>query len=130
VGAGGLLISRAFTLTANERRMLLMGGAAAMAATFNTPIAAILLSVALLLFELKPRSLIPVALACAVAVALRFYLLGSGPRFALPEALALDSLGLISATACGLLVGIVSFILTWSVYAGEDGFQKLTIHWM
>jgi CIC family chloride channel protein len=101
-----------------------------MAVPFNPLIGAILLSVALLLFELKPRSLIPVALACAVAVALRFYLLGSGPRFALPEALALDSLGLISATACGLLAGIVSFILTWSVYAGEDGFQKLTIHWM
>jgi len=101
-----------------------------MAAPFNTPIAAILLSVALLLLELKPRSLIPVALACAMAVALRSYLLGSEPRFALPEALALDSLGLISATASGLLTGIVSFILTWSVYASEDGFQKLSIHWM
>jgi CIC family chloride channel protein len=56
-----------------------------MAATFNIPIAAILLSVDLLLFELRPRRLIPLALACAMGVALRRYLLGSGPLFPMPK---------------------------------------------
>jgi H+/Cl- antiporter ClcA len=91
-----------------------------MAVPFNPLIGAILLSVELLLFELKPCSLIPVALACAVAVALRSYFLGSGPLFPRPEDLALDSLGLISARACGSLAGIVSSILAWSVYVCEE----------
>ncbi|HEV2212807.1 MAG TPA: chloride channel protein, partial [Gammaproteobacteria bacterium] len=130
-GALGSIVAMVFTLTANERRTLLVAGAAAgMAATFNTPIAATLLSVELLLFELKPRSLIPVALASAVAAALRPYLLGDGALFPVPPGLHIDDLGLLSAAACGLLAAMFSALLTLSVYACEDLFRKLPIHWM
>src|SRR5215469_10264068 len=130
-GAVGSIIAMLFTLTANERRTLLVAGAAAgMAATFNTPIAAVLLSVELLLFELKPRSLIPVALASAVAAALRPYLLGDGALFPVPPGLEVSDLGLLSAAACGLLAAMFSALLTLSVYACEDLFRKLPIHWM
>ena len=65
-GAIGSVISQLFHLTAAERKTLLVAGAAAgMSATFATPIAAVLLAVELLLFEWKPRSVIPVALASA-----------------------------------------------------------------
>src|SRR5262249_30668382 len=78
-GACGSLIAQAFHLTAAERKTLLVAGAAGgMTATFGTPVAAVLLAVELLLFELKPRSLFPVALACAVAAALRPRVLRSG----------------------------------------------------
>ena len=130
-GALGSIVAMAFTLTANERRTLLVAGAAAgMAATFNTPIAATLLSVELLLFEWKPRSLIPVALAAAVAAGLRPYLLGDGALFPVPAGLVVDNLGLLSAAACGLLAAMLSALLTISVYACEDLFRKLPIHWM
>ena len=130
-GAVGSLVAMVFSLTANERRTLLVAGAAAgMAATFNTPIAATLLSVELLLFEWKPRSLIPVALAAAVAAGLRPYLLGDGALFPVPAGLVVDNLGLLSAAACGLLAAILSALLTISVYACEDLFRKLPIHWM
>src|SRR5919109_355684 len=67
-GAFGSLVAQLFHLTGAERRTLLVAGAAAgMAATFASPVAAVLLAVELLLFEWKPRSLIPVALASAVA---------------------------------------------------------------
>ncbi len=55
-----------------------------MSATFASPVAAVLLAVELLLFEWKPRSLIPVALASATAAATRRYILGLGPLFPMP----------------------------------------------
>ncbi|HET6726342.1 MAG TPA: chloride channel protein, partial [Gammaproteobacteria bacterium] len=92
-GSVGSLIAQAFWLTAIERRILLVAGAAAgMAATFNTPIAAALLAVELLLFELKPRSLVPVALACATAAAIRPFLLGGGPLFPVAGAISFSTL--------------------------------------
>jgi H+/Cl- antiporter ClcA len=130
-GALGSIVAMVFTLTANERRTLLVAGAAAgMAATFNTPIAAVLLSVELLLFELRPRSLIPVALAAAVAAALRPYLLGDGALFPVPAGSWVSDIGLLSAVACGLLAAMFSSLLTVTVYACEDLFRKLPIHWM
>ncbi|MGB9429758.1 MAG: chloride channel protein [Gammaproteobacteria bacterium] len=130
-GAVGSLVSRFFKLTAIERRVLLVAGASAgMAATFDTPIAATLLAVELMLFELKPRSLIPVALACAVAAALRPYLIGTGPLFPVPANLDVNDIGLLSAVVCGVLAGMLSAVLTMAVYACEDGFRKLPVHWM
>ena len=86
-GAFGSLVAQFFHLTSAERKTLLVAGAAAgMSATFAAPLAAVLLAVELLLFEWKPRSLIPVALASATAAAVRRYILGLGP--ALPRAAA------------------------------------------
>ena len=86
-GAFGSLIAQFFHLTSAERKTLLVAGAAAgMSATFAAPVAAVLLAVELLLFEWKPRSLIPVALASATAAAARRYIIGLGP--ALPGAAA------------------------------------------
>jgi CBS domain-containing protein len=101
-----------------------------MAATFATPFAAVLLAVELLLFEWKPRSLIPVALASAVAALIRPYLLGPGPLFAITphERLGLDAL--LSSAGLGLLSGCLALFLTLAVYAMEDAFHRLPIHWM
>ena len=84
-GAFGSLIAQFFHLSSAERKTLLVAGAAAgMSATFATPLAAVLLAVELLLFEWKPRSFIPVALASATAAAARRYLVGVGPLFPVP----------------------------------------------
>src|SRR5205823_10203078 len=81
-GAIGSLIAQFFHLTSAERKTLLVAGAAAgMSATFAAPLAAVLLAVELLLFEWKPRSMIPVALASATAAAMRRYIIGLGPLF-------------------------------------------------
>ena len=81
-GAVGSLIAQWMQVTDAERTTLLVAGAAAgMSATFATPVAAILLAVELLLFEWRPRSLVPVAMASATAGILRVYWLGAGPSF-------------------------------------------------
>jgi chloride channel protein, CIC family len=131
-GAFGSMIAQLFHLTSAERKTLLVAGAAGgMSATFASPVAAVLLAVELLLFEWKPRSLIPVAMASAVAAVARRYLLGFGPLFPVPEhPLFIGPKALLGCALVGLLAGILSALLTVSVYAAEDAFQHLKIHWM
>ena len=131
-GAVGSLIAQFFHLTSTERKTLLVAGAAAgMSATFAAPLAAILLAVELLLFEWKPRSLVPVALASATAAAMRRYIIGLGPLFPVPaHPLFIGPAGLAGCVAAGLLAGALSALLTQAVYAAEDAFQRLPFHWM
>ncbi len=131
-GAVGSLVAQFLHLTSAERKTLLVAGAAAgMSATFAAPLAAVLLAVELLLFEWKPRSLIPVALASAMAAALRHYIIGEGPLFPVPaHAAFVGPEGLIGCVLAGLLAGALSALLTQAVYAAEDAFQRLPIHWM
>jgi H+/Cl- antiporter ClcA len=131
-GAFGSMIAQLFHLTSLERRTLLVAGAAAgMSATFAAPLAAVLLSVELLLFEWKPRSFIPVALASATAAASRRYLMGLGPLFPVPpHPLFIGPAGLAGCVFAGLAAGALSALLTRAVYASEDAFAKLKLHWM
>src|SRR5262249_15525321 len=116
-GAFGSLIAQAFHLSAAERKTLLVAGAAGgMSATFATPVAAALLAVELLLFEWKPRSVVPVALSSALAAAIRPYLIGPGPLFPVPAHPALGAPGLLSAVLVGLAAGVLSALLTRAVY--------------
>ena len=131
-GAVGSMIAQLFHLTSAERKTLLVAGAAGgMSATFAAPVASVLLAVELLLFEWKPRSLIPVALASAMAAVIRRYILGFGPLFPVPvHPLFIGPKGLLGCALVGLLAGVLSALLTLSVYAAEDAFQRLKIHWM
>ena len=130
-GATGSIIAQAFHLTAAERKTLLVAGAAGgMSATFATPVAAVLLAVELLLFEWKPRSLIPVALASATAALVRRFLLGTGPLFPVTVHAPLVSAVWLTAAGLGLLLGVLAMLLTAAVYAMEDGFHRFRFHWM
>jgi chloride channel protein, CIC family len=133
-GACGSVIAQIFHLTSAERKTLLVAGAAGgMAATFGTPLAAVLLAVEVMLFEWKPRSLIPVALSSATAALLRPYFFGpdSVPLVHLTAHPFLPSWTLLGSTAIvGLSVGVLSLVLTAAVYATEDAFHRLPIHWM
>src|SRR5579883_2589027 len=130
-GAFGSIFAQLFHLSSAERKTLLVAGAAGgMAAIFATPVAAVLLAVELMLFEWKPRSFIPVAVSAAVAAALRIPLLGSGPIFPVTPHAALSGAELAMALVVGIATGLGSTVLTSLVYALEDGFSKLPIHWM
>ncbi|UTI63667.1 chloride channel protein [Paraconexibacter antarcticus] len=131
-GAVGSILAQTLHLTAAERKTLLVSGAAAgMAATFNAPLASVLLAVELLLFEWRPRSFIPVVAAVATATMLRVPLLGGGALFPLhavpthigawPELLCVPA---------GVLGGLLAVAATGLVYASEDAFHRLPLHWM
>lgn len=130
-GALGSLFAQLFSLSAAERKTLLVAGAAGgMAAIFASPVAAVMLAIELLLFEWRPRSFIPVAIAASVASILRVPLLGLGPIFPVPAHAMLPAGDLGFAVLVGIVAGLGSVVLTVLVYFFEDQFQKLPFHWM
>ena len=130
-GALGSLLGQLLHTTASERKTLLAAGAAAgMTATFGSPVAAVLLAVELLLFELRPRSLIPVALAAAVATAVRIGFVGILPAFSMPNLVQPSEPALVAYVVLGALVGLAAVAVTKIVYGIEDLFDHLPIHWM
>ncbi len=130
-GALGSLIGQLLRVTAVERKTLLAAGAAAgMAAVFGSPLSAIILAVELLLFELKPRSLIPVALAAVIATGVRHALVGTAPVFPMPVVAEPGGAALAGYVLLGALIGFVSVATTRIVYGIEDLFEKLPLHWM
>jgi H+/Cl- antiporter ClcA len=131
-GALGSLIAQFFHLSSAERKTLLVAGAAGgMSATFASPVSAVLLGVEVLLFEWKPRSLIPVALASATAAAARWYMLGPGPLFpSVPHPFVYQPKVLLACVLAGVFAGILATLVTQSLYRVEDTFQRMPIHWM
>ncbi len=127
-GAIGSVVGQVLRTTAAERKVLLACGAAAgMSATFNTPIAGVILAIELLLFEFKSRSFIPLVIASTLATTVHFALMGRGPMFSvgvmnfqIPGALP-EYLGL------GVLCGLAAVIFTKALYWVEDQFDKLPV---
>src|SRR6202166_606186 len=127
-GALGSLVGQIVHTTASERKVLLACGAAAgMSATFNTPIAGVILAIELLLFEFKARSFIPLVVASTLATAVHMQLLGAGPMFkvtpmdfGIPHALPFYLL-------LGLLCGFAAVGFSKLLYWTEDQFEKLPI---
>ena len=134
-GALGSIGGQFLHVTADERKTLLAAGAAAgMAATFGTPVSAVLLAVELLLFEYRARSLIPVAIAAAIATGVRIAFHGTAPVFPIPQLTQPPGSALIGYAIIGLIIGAVAAAITRSTYGIEDLFErlghKLKLHWM
>lgn len=130
-GALGSLVGQWLPSSPVQRKILLAAGAAAgMTAIFGTPLAAVLLAIELLLFEYRGRSFLPVALATGTAMALRSCFHEPLPMFPLSFDLTPDLPISGGSFMIGALCGVLAVILTKAVYALEDGFEKLPIHWM
>ncbi|HUN82446.1 MAG TPA: chloride channel protein [Phycisphaerae bacterium] len=130
-GALGSVVGQFISTTASERKTLLaVGAAAGMAATFGSPVSAVLLAVELLLFEYRPRSLIPVALASTTAAGIRMMFEGAKPIFAMPDVTQATGGALSVYILIGAALGLLAVFVTRAVYAIEDAFDRLPFHWM
>ncbi|WP_395696766.1 chloride channel protein [Methylocella sp.] len=130
-GAIGSLFAQCFHLSAAERKTLLVAGAAAgMTAIFNTPLAAILLAVEVLLFEWKPRSFVPVVAAVLVSSVCRPLMIGAGPMFTFAAATPSAAWAVTAASGVGVISGLQATLVSSALYRVEDVFHRLPIHWM
>jgi chloride channel protein, CIC family len=130
-GALGSFVGQVLRVSAEERKTLLAAGAAAgMSATFGSPVSAVLLAVELLLFEYRLRSIVPVALASAAACGAHVALVGPDPAFTMPTVVAPTGYALAIYVGMGVVAGVASMLVTRAVYAVEDAFEKLPMHWM
>ena len=129
-GAFGSFVGQLVSMTGSERKILLAAGAAAgMAATFGTPISAIILVVELLLFEFRVKSLVPVGVAAAIGGWMHFILISPIPLFQTPaynfgsgmfQGLQLFPLFVV----LGVVSGIAGSALSRGLYKSEDMFRK------
>ena len=127
-GAFGSLIGQLLHTTAAERKVLLACGAAAgMAATFSTPIAAVILAIELLLFEFKSRSFIPLVIASTLATTVRFRLIGAGPMFVVQAVDFGIPNNLPYYIVLGLLCGLAAVFVSNALYWFEDLFDRLPV---
>ncbi len=132
-GALGSLVGQLLHTTPSERKILLAAGAAAgIAAAFGCPVAAVLLAIELLLFEFSPRSIIPVAMACAVASVVHYHFEGFEPFFKIGGGpfVPASYLEITIWTILGGIMGVAAVIMTEAVYLVEHLFEHIPCHWM
>jgi chloride channel protein, CIC family len=127
-GALGSLVGQILSTTAVERKVLLACGAGAgMAATFNTPIAGVILAIELLLFEFRARSFIPLVIATTLATSVHLVLFGRGPMFQMaPTDFGIPG-GLPYYLLLGVLCGVAAVGFTKLLYLVEDQFDRLPV---
>ncbi|MGB9403241.1 MAG: chloride channel protein [Candidatus Acidiferrales bacterium] len=127
-GAVGSLVGQLVSMTASERKVLLACGAGAgMAATFNTPLAGVILAIELLLFEFRARSFIPLVVACTLATSVRYLLLGQHSMFQMGNVDFGVPYGLPYYLLLGGICGIAAIGFTKTLYWVEDQFDRLPI---
>jgi H+/Cl- antiporter ClcA len=127
-GAIGSLVGQILPVSPSERKILLASGAAAgMAATFGTPLAAVVLAIELLLFELSTRAFVPLVVSSAIAAGVHSAIFGSGPLFAVPshDYAGLEKLPFYAFL--GLCCGVIAIVVTKGLFVVESGYRKLPV---
>jgi H+/Cl- antiporter ClcA/CBS domain-containing protein len=130
-GALGSFLGQLWSTTAAERKILVASGGAAagMAATFNAPLAALLLALELHLFEFRARSILPVGIASAVAAAFRWIMLGPAPLYPVLANHEMTAWELPVSAILGVAAGLLACLLCKGVYLVEDAFERIGLHW-
>src|SRR5882724_8941478 len=127
-GAVGSLVGQLFHMTAAERKVLLACGAGAgMSATFNTPIAGVILAIELLLFEFRSRSFIPLVVASTLATATRYVVMGRSAMFEIGNVDFGVPSNLLYYLLLGVICGFVAVGFSRALYWVEDRFEQLPI---
>jgi chloride channel protein, CIC family len=127
-GALGSLLGQVLHVSASERKIMLACGAGAgMAATFGTPLAAVVLAIELLLFEFSTRAFVPLVVATSIAGAVHAATFGAGPLFAVPPH-HFAGLGQLPWFAgLGVLCGLLATLIAKGLFAVEHAYRRLPV---
>ncbi|MGH3250248.1 MAG: chloride channel protein, partial [Trebonia sp.] len=128
-GSIGSLIGQVLSVSPAERKiMLAVGAAAGMSATFNAPLASVILAVELVLFERSLRAIVPLSIACSIAAAIHIVAFGATPLFGVQAALHVGFAHLPLFALVGLASGILAVVLNKGLFAMEAGFRRLPVN--
>ncbi|MDP6829202.1 MAG: chloride channel protein [Pseudomonadales bacterium] len=118
--ASASLIGQAFELPNNSMRTLVAcGTAAAIASSFNTPIAGVIFAMEVVMMEYAIASFIPVIIAAVTSTFLTHAFLGNAPAFFVPNIDGVDLGELPFIILAGLVIGVVAagFIVSVQQFA-------------
>ena len=127
----GSSIAQMFNLQTGQRITLLAAGAGAgIAATFNTPLGAVLFAIELMMPEVSTRTFLPVVIATGAATYIGRISFGLAPAFevplaAVPQVSAVDLQALIVYVVLGVLCGIAAWALIRSMLVTSTLFKKM-----
>jgi H+/Cl- antiporter ClcA/predicted transcriptional regulator len=127
-GSIGSLIGQILSVSPIERRIMLATGAAAgMSATFNAPVASVILAIELVLFERSLRTIVPLSIACAVAAGIHVVAFGTTPLFAMPAGMRVGLAHLPLFALVGVASGVLAVVLNKGLFAMEAAFRRLPV---
>ena len=103
------LLGQKFALPNNSiRTMVACGTAAAIAASFNTPIAGVIFAMEVVMMEYAIASFIPIIMASVSATILTQYFFGSAPAFNVAPAVMSSPYELIYLVFAGIIIGAIA----------------------
>ncbi len=109
------------------RTLIGCGAAAGIAATFNAPIAGTFFALEILNRDFAVRTFSPIIVASVLATAVSRKFLGDNPAFPVPG-FSIDGFHeLPFFLLLGLVVGLVAVVYVRTLYAAEEGFEKLPV---
>jgi len=113
-GASGSIMGRKFELPSRHIQLLLASGvAAAISASFNTPIAGVIFAMEVIVMGYSFISLIPIILASVAGALLTRFVYGSEPAFTVPQLQMQSLLEFPFLLAEGLLMGALAALFIW-----------------
>jgi CIC family chloride channel protein len=113
-----------------QRNTLIAAGAGGgIAATFNTPVGAVLFAIELMMHEVNAKTLVPVMISTVTATYISQIFLGTHPSFVIPAFetpyFHLENpWSLFLYASLGLIIGALSAVFIKSIYVFEDFFNE------
>jgi CIC family chloride channel protein len=129
-GTVGSTVGRYFKTSGNRTKLLIAAGsAAAIAATFNAPIAGVMFSTEIVLlgdYEIASFAAIVIASGIATVVSRAFY--GGTPAFIVPQYDLVSMFELPLYLVLGVIIGFTSVFYIRTFYRMKDEFDALKVH--
>jgi len=128
--SSGSFVAYLLNLSEQSRRTLLAcGAAAAIAASFNTPLAAVIFAVEVIMLEYAVMSMMPIIIASLTATLISHAVFGNQVELAAPTFEKIASSELVAVIICGFIIGLLSVAFNRLLLSTNKHSQHVPIFW-